>query len=125
VEDKIRLSELQKWIDITVMMQHLNTHPVSDPWRTAAHPPSGVDTVVLCAYYALVKISELDSKNYYVLDYDQIMMICDTMSARTFTLWYNDLLPENSPGKIPDTVIHQIYKLFDESLKTNGNSAYR
>jgi hypothetical protein len=33
------------------------------------------------------------------------MMLCDTLSGRTFTLWYNDLLPPLSPGKIQEDVI--------------------
>jgi hypothetical protein len=59
-------------------------------------------------------LNEFQTHNTYVFHYDQIMMLCDTISARTFTLWYNDLLPADSPGKMPDKSLLTIYELVDE-----------
>jgi hypothetical protein len=53
------------------------------------------------------------------------MMVCDTLSARTFTLWYNDLLIEGSPGKLKDELLLENYHILDECLVEYGNIAYR
>jgi hypothetical protein len=65
-QDKFRLSELQKWTDVRVMMQQLRADPPLVKWRKAAHPPLGIDDMILSAYYTLVKISILSTYHWYV-----------------------------------------------------------
>lgn len=77
------------------------------------------------AYYVILVLSDDSEQHHYVLDYNQVMMVCDTLSARTFTLWYNDLLIEGSPGKLKDELLLENYHILDECLVEYGNIAYR
>ena len=85
---------------------------ITDKWVTAGVPPLSVTQVWISAYYMIFSLSSDDENpKYYVFDYDQVMMICDTLSARTFTLWYNGLLPDHTPGKIQESVLLRTYKV--------------
>jgi hypothetical protein len=61
---------------------------------------------------------------YFVYDYDQIMMICDTLSARVFSIWYNYVLDDSTPGKVLEEVLLNLYQIIDQSLSHLDNSAY-
>lgn len=126
VEDKFRLSELQRWIDIRVIMQNQKVSKIKDTWLLSGSPPIGLRIGWISAHYFIFGLeNEEDNHIFFVFDYDQVMMVCDTLSARTLTLWYNDLLPNGAPGKLKESVILTTYQIFDKCLQEEGNMAYR
>jgi hypothetical protein len=60
----------------------------------------------------------------FCFDYDQIMMIADTVTSRVFCLIYN-ILPTDFPGKIDLRVIHKCYEIFDQGFEPLGNQVYK
>jgi hypothetical protein len=46
------------------------------------------------------------------------------LSSRTFSFWYNYLLPGDNPGKLPETNLLTVYQILDQPLKMYGNAAY-
>jgi hypothetical protein len=126
--DLQRLSELQRWIDIRVAMQELKTKTNEDQggtWTTIKDTPSDIHDLHISAYYIIFWHGCKEDKHYYVFDYDQVMMVCDTISARVFSLWYNNTLPDSAPGKISENVLIELYTIFDKCLTDLGNKAYR
>jgi hypothetical protein len=81
LEDKVRLSNLQKWIDIRVMMQQMKLVSGQPQWKYVVHLPLGVSQIVFCSYYAIISLTDDPDKGSFLFDYDQIMMVCDTLSA--------------------------------------------
>jgi hypothetical protein len=46
------------------------------------------------------------------------------LSARTFSFWYNYLLPDDNPRKLPEANLLTVYQIMDQPLKIYGNRAY-
>jgi hypothetical protein len=55
------------------------------------------------------------------------MMLCDTLSARVFSIWYNHLLPDTrtSPEKLPESLLLSLYIKIDDFFQLQGNKVYR
>jgi hypothetical protein len=52
------------------------------------------------------------------------MMVCDTLPATT-SIWYNHMLPEDSPGKLEDRNLITIYQKIDDAFGGHGNGVYQ
>jgi hypothetical protein len=68
-------------------------------------------SMYISPYYAICDSQDETDKEFNVFNYDQIM-ICDTISVRVFVLWFNFMLPESTPGKIPEFVLMDFYRFF-------------
>jgi hypothetical protein len=118
--DHLRCATIKvKWEDIRNQMQQKS---VQSGWTKLRHPPDGSDEAFISSTYMVTFIPAHDK--WYVLDYEQVMMITDTISSRFFTLLYMDLLLNDTPGKIGSTFIIGLYETFDRHLEQHGNIAY-
>jgi hypothetical protein len=61
---------------------------------------------------------------WYAMDYDQIMMINDTINSRILSIIYNRMSPENTPGKLDEELLIPIYDIWDNRLVKYGNDTY-
>jgi hypothetical protein len=91
-------------------------------WRKLKYPPDGSDEGFISSTYLILFVPAHD--RWYDYDYEQVMMISETISSRFFTLLYMDLLLPETPGKIDVDIVMQLYKLFDSHLEEVGNIAY-
>jgi hypothetical protein len=73
--------------------------------------------------FLLINIDKTDNR-WYVLDYDQVMMVNDTISSRVMSIIYNRMLPSETPGKLNEALIIYAYEELDKRLVANGNDAY-
>ncbi|APG78691.1 RNA-dependent RNA polymerase [Hubei rhabdo-like virus 3] len=119
IEDMRRYSEKVKWEDIRICMQKLRETP--DKWKKSNILPHSLIEVWFCAQFLIAR--SIDHQ-YYLLDYDQVMMVTDTISSRVFVLLYHRMLQEHLPGKVSEDVILNCFKAFDELFFRDGNSAY-
>ncbi|QMP82349.1 RNA-dependent RNA polymerase [Isopteran arli-related virus OKIAV103] len=121
-EDDIMLISFKVlWDEVRSVMQEKRLG--SDSWVEIHNNPSGIQKMHVCALFAVFKLVSDDS-HWYVFDYDQVMMIADTVASRVFTLIYNDILPEGLPGKLHTHIIQSCYRVYDEELSVSGNIAY-
>ena len=107
-----------RWEEIRTIMQGKTRN---DGWTKLKVVPDGSDEAHICSTY-MVFIPDHDK--WYLLDYEQVMLMSDTISSRFFTLLYMDLLLEHTPGKVESSVICELYKPFDQLLSSHGNIAY-
>jgi hypothetical protein len=131
-DDKARLSELQRWIDVRVNMQEIKARqdePDTPSWTILETTPLPVEEMYLSGYYCILKLKTTETptpqEDWYILDYDQVMMICDTLSGRTFSLWFNHMLADDMPGKVPEDIMMFMYETLDSIFITQGNDTYR
>lgn len=108
-----------RWEDIRIAMQARSD---TDGWAKASTPPDGCTMAYYCSTYLITFISDHDK--WYLMDYEQVMLIADTISSRFFTLIHMDLLLPQTPGKISSDIILTLYKPFDNLLVEQGNLAY-
>jgi hypothetical protein len=107
--------------DIRIRMQETRTS--GHNWSIITQLLHSTKSITICAYYAIIQTTT--SNQLYCLDYDQVMMITDTVTSRVFCLIYNDILPLEFPGKIDADVLLQCYDLFDRGFITTGNNTYK
>ncbi|UUW06592.1 VP1 [Cat Tien Hospitalitermes Lispi-like virus] len=120
-KDIILISMKVMWEDVRAIMQEIRIS--SERWVRIQNTPSGVDDMYVCSQFCIFTLSSTP-ESWNVMDYDQVMMIADTIAGRVFTLIYNDILSPNLPGKLPAHIIPTCYRLFDQTLKDYGNLAY-
>ncbi|QQM16270.1 putative replicase [Jimsystermes virus] len=120
-KDIVLISIKVSWDEIRTLMQELRMS--TDTWREIQNLPPMVLRMIVCSQYALLKCVSTPDK-WYVFDYDQVMMVADTIASRVFSLIYNDLLPSDIPGKIQTGVIETCYRIYDIELSRGGNAAY-
>nr|UQS95405.1 MAG: RNA-directed RNA polymerase [Vaokses virus] len=68
-------------------------------------------------------ISNLKGK-HYVITYDQLLCLLDTVISRSQTLLFNKLLSDDISYKIDPTKINKIYKCFDDLFIKMKNDSY-
>lgn len=74
------------------------------------------------AFFALLSNNQ---KDYWILDYSQVLMLTDTISTRYLSLMYCQL--ENILKMTPMPLVQDLLKVYDwgdSLLKTHGNNAY-
>jgi hypothetical protein len=108
-----------KWEDIRSRMQTLNEY---EGWKKLKFPPDGSSEAYLCTTYLLIFCPEDDK--WYALDYEQVMLITDTISSRFFTLLYMDLSLEGTPGLVAPQILCEIYSVFDKHQRLTGNQSF-
>uniref|UniRef100_A0AB38ZJM8 RNA-directed RNA polymerase L n=1 Tax=Crocidura lasiura lispivirus 2 TaxID=3139472 RepID=A0AB38ZJM8_9MONO len=59
----------------------------------------------------------------YLMDYDQVMLLADSISSRVFFCWYMYLLGD-FPSTIPHQLIVQLYAFYDSLIEIAGNNSY-
>jgi hypothetical protein len=109
-------------------MQDLKMQQVENDentWLVADNLPYEITFMLVSAYYVIGRHPGVTDHRYLVLHYDQLMIICDTVSARIFTLWYNYTLPDTDPRKIPEDILITVYSYMDEALIDQKNQASR
>jgi len=94
----------------------------TDSWSDDVHLPYAISQMKVCSQFALFVLTNEPDHWYY--DYDQVMMISDTIAGRMFTIIYNDILPVDIPGKIQHGLLEKIYKVFDTLFSKCKNEAY-
>lgn len=120
-KDMSLISQKVIWDDIRTQMQEKRL--TADTWSQISQLPYGVVEMKICSQFALLKHNEAETA-WHAFDYDQIMMISDTIASRVFCIIYNDMLPEELPGKLPSGLLEQIYKVYDDLFAAHGNLAY-
>ncbi|QMP82176.1 RNA-dependent RNA polymerase, partial [Blattodean arli-related virus OKIAV101] len=120
--DRRRLSELTRWNDIRDNVHQLRMQR-EVRWLWVVAMPYGFKDIRLCGHFMIFVLEEFPNK-HFVFDYEQLMMICDTLSARVMTLWYCNLLSPEMPGWIDPSIIMEIYRHFDDDLIARGNDSY-
>lgn len=93
-------------------------------WISYSSKLPGARAIYLSQNYCLVSISKRND-TWYILDYDQVMMINDTINSRSLSIICNRMLPEKSPGRIPLGLMEELYNILDLLLVEKGNEAYR
>lgn len=83
-------------------MQQLKTSDSTPNWTEIREMQASTANAWTWAHYLIFKLSDDPEEKWHVFDYDQVMMVCDMLSARTFTLRYNHILDDTTPGKIPE-----------------------
>lgn len=61
---------------------------------------------------------------YYLFDYDQVMMIADTIASRTFCYLFSQLTSDLLPGRIQQKDLTEVYEIFDDLFTDHGNGSY-
>ncbi|UHK03318.1 MAG: RNA-dependent RNA polymerase [Hangzhou acrida cinerea lispivirus 1] len=123
-----RLSYLWKWTRVRRIMQNLRGDEQGVlPWKRCRDPPPPIADVYLSGHLLLWQNTlrgPLEVKDWIAFDYEQVLMICDTIAARVFTIWLHECLPSNIPGSInPETLI-QLYDILDDGILDKGNKIY-
>lgn len=127
-QDLILYSQKVVWDDIRILMQNKKAQtaedmqPKSSPWVTITQLPFGIIEGFACPHYMIFRM--LYGESYYVYDYDQVMMIADTISCRVTSLIYNSVLPDDNPGKLPQETLIYCYQELDSLFLEWGNPAY-
>jgi hypothetical protein len=83
----------------------------------------GVYKYMLSQNFFIFTGSSIETK-WRVLDYDQVMMISDTITSRAMSIIYNRMLPNETPGQVDEELLINIYDELDRCLTLNGNEAY-
>jgi len=120
-KDMLLISQKVLWDDIRTCMQEKRL--TEDFWTEITQLPHSVIEMKVCSQLLILKTFDTPDQ-WYVLDYDQVMMISDTIAGRVFTIIYNDILPKDIPGKIPIGLLERIYRIYDQLLTLSGNEAY-
>lgn len=80
IKDEILYSQKVIWEDIRIRMQQLKKSPgVSVESKVF---PYGCKSLSISSDFIISKINN----HYYLFDYDQVMMIADTIASRVFTI---------------------------------------
>uniref|UniRef100_A0AAT9JA31 RNA-directed RNA polymerase L n=1 Tax=Macrotermes bellicosus lispivirus 1 TaxID=3133480 RepID=A0AAT9JA31_9MONO len=120
--DMILLSTKVLWDEVRSVMQDCRTG--TDKWISIINLPPDVQEMKVCSQYCLFR-AKLNEDVWHLFDYDQVMMVADTIAGRVFCLIYNDILPDNLPGKIPSGILERCYQAFDNEISESGNIAYK
>lgn len=106
------------WEDIRSQMQSLLNGPCR--WIPGKKSIGSITKYYISGKFMLVFINN----SWFVFSYDQVMMISDTIWARSNVLVYHHLLPTGLTSKIPTIYIEQCYKILDKEFITYGNLIY-
>jgi hypothetical protein len=121
-EEFTLLTSKRAWDNIKSKMRERKVTQKGWSNITPSHLP-GVTRQVYSPNYLLIDIDKSDTR-WYVLDYDQVMMINDTVSSRVMSIIYNRMLPPDTPGKLSEEILLYVYEELDQKLVLNGNNAY-
>lgn len=112
----------QNWELIRIAMQRMRLSQ-STKWVTSPVIPSpSISTVSVSQLFVL--ITDKLTQEVWLMDYDQMMMICDTISARIFSLIYCELAHVNAPGRVCSEQLKRIYQVWDSAFNNYGNDAF-
>lgn len=118
--DDLRIySQKVIWEDFRRVMQKLKSSQKLS-WEESRILPEGCNKVYLSQLFLAMRIRS----NWVILDYEQVMMISDTISSRVFTILYHNMLSEHIPGKLSLELLKKVYSIFDNVLIEIGNKAY-
>ncbi|QMP82292.1 RNA-dependent RNA polymerase [Strepsipteran arli-related virus OKIAV104] len=106
------------WEDIRIIMQKLRKNPKR--WVDVKSPCSSITELRVNTYACLCRCKGM----WYLMDYEQIMMICDTITGRFFTLAYMSLVDDKTPGYISVDILLEAYRIIDLEFFKFGNSIY-
>jgi hypothetical protein len=70
----------------------------------------GIYKYTLSPNFFLFTVSSVQ-KHWYVLDYDQVMMINDTVNSRVLSIIYTRLLPASTLGKLDEDLLIRMYDI--------------
>lgn len=112
----------QVWSDIRHTMQKARMAK-STKWKdiTSYCPFQGYKTYY-CQQFLILQDNE--ESNNWLFDYDQVMMISDTITSRTLTYLYNHIVHPGTRTKISYEIQSELYELFDSQFDVFGNSLY-
>lgn len=120
-EKIIRAYSYKMWWDmLRINMQNL-ADKQSKYWSSEDSPHPDIVDVTYCQKYAIMTDT---SNQSWLLDYDQIMMLSDTISARVFVYYYYETLPSSSLTYINPSILIQLYTYFDQCVIDRGNDGY-
>lgn len=126
-EELLLLSIKVVWEDIRLLMQQQKIREQnrsnSVHWVSPKRLPPGILNIYISAHYLLARIS--GTKNDIAFDYDQVMMITDTITSRVQTIRYNLILPAESIGRLETGTIYRCYRLLDGLFPLMGNRSYQ
>nr|QBP37026.1 putative polyprotein [Lampyris noctiluca rhabdo-like virus 1] len=111
----------QNWEHVRITMQRMRMNK-SVSWIQLKYPPSTSISVMYVSQMYTVIEDIYGGK--WILDYDQVMMISDTISSRVFSLLYCEILHQNNKNKVPSIILQNIYKRWDSIFTTRGNNTY-
>lgn len=121
-KDMLLISIKILWDEVRTVMQECRVG--RDKWVDIHNLPPNVGCMHVCSQFALCQLTGTDNK-WFVFDYDQIMMIADTIASRVFCIIYNDMLPLNIPGKLPAGLLEKCYRIYDGLFPISGNMSYK
>ncbi|QWT43291.1 putative large polymerase protein [Anisopteromalus calandrae negative-strand RNA virus 2] len=112
------------WEDIKNIMQitgaKVKAGHVSPRWKRHTVQTTLFSDIWLSGSFMIAKREGVD----FVLDYNQVMMISDTIWARVNTMIFDDLLPDATPSKVGYETLAQLYEIFDKEFMEYGNNHY-
>ncbi|AJG39142.1 RNA-dependent RNA polymerase [Tacheng Tick Virus 6] len=111
-----------KWNKLRRAMARFRIHPLPRP---------GFLVYTICGrewkfYYTSSVVLIIIDQESYVMDYDQVLLVADTLTSRYLALLYADLCNQGYPLQCPDPLLlSRCYEWGDELLEQYGNCAYR
>ncbi|QPL15345.1 RNA-dependent RNA polymerase [Hymenopteran arli-related virus OKIAV99] len=95
------------WEHIKMKMQIMDR--VGFQWTTLEYVPPAFQNIYLANNFMVM----VHKRQAYLLDYQQIMMLSDTIWGRINTRLFNYMKRNTTPGKFKDTTLVSLYKMFD------------
>lgn len=112
----------QSWECIRITMQKMKMRKLTT-WHKVTHMPHNqLEDIRISQSYCTLQF--FNDNEMWLLDYDQVMMLCDTISARVFTYLYSLLTSDSIAYKVKRSTLTDLYTVFDEALTQWGNKAY-
>lgn len=108
------------WEDIRRLMQKLKSSQ-NYQWIESKHNPEVLNTVYISQMFLACRFRS----SWYLLDYEQVMMVADTIASRTFTVLYHSMLSDHTPGKLDTDLLMKVYTVYDNLLIESGNNSYQ
>ncbi|QMP82314.1 RNA-dependent RNA polymerase [Coleopteran arli-related virus OKIAV107] len=123
-EEILRLySVKQNWELIRLRMQKKRINKDTS-WSLIKHDCSNhFKTIYVSQHYAI--IGNKDDFDQWMLDYDQVMMISDTLIGRVFSILYLEITPDSVKYKFDTSILTEIYKTWDRLFANYGNDTYK
>lgn len=69
--------------------------------------------------------AKLESKKWFLFDYDQVKGLTDTISSRVLCHIYDDNLNSDIPSKIGHETLKKVFGILDDCLELKANDAYK
>lgn len=106
------------WEDVRSKMQYKDKEFL---FSRAKSPLNNEYLLYYNKYYLLLST---DIDQWWIFDYEQVMMIADSIASRVFTLIYNYLTSNSNITTITGEQLIDIYKIFDNQFNEKGNKLF-